>query len=234
VVEGEPSTEREDRDLTFLIHFDHDTELLQDLTPSRDKLERALDQLQLADDARPQMRRGGGGGYPGGGGGGRGMAGTTLYDAILLASDELMAKQTGRKALIVLSDGVGDPSQALAAAQHLATQGAEVDVVGIGTADGAPLKDAKGAFVHDEQGRSVLARLPVDQLQRIASAGRGRYWTLDQLKELIASLGARHANPLGEGEVATERQVSSWRNAGYWLLAPILLLALMLARRGWV
>src|SRR5579862_4391910 len=59
---------RPDRDQTFLIHFDHDTELLQDLTSSKDRLERALNQLELPDDARPQTRRGGGG-YPGGGGG---------------------------------------------------------------------------------------------------------------------------------------------------------------------
>src|ERR1700722_7024882 len=59
---------REDRDQTFLIHFDHDTELLQDLTSSRSKLERALDELELPQDARPQLNRQGGG-YPGGGGG---------------------------------------------------------------------------------------------------------------------------------------------------------------------
>ena len=101
---------RPDRDQTFLIHFDHDTELLQDLTNSKDKLERALDQVELAQDGRPQMRRSGGGGYPGGGGGGR-QAGTTLYDAILLASDELMKKQAGRKAFILLTDGVDNGSK---------------------------------------------------------------------------------------------------------------------------
>ncbi len=102
---------RPDRDQTFLLHFDHDTELLQDLTNSKDKLERALDQVELSDDGRPQMRRGGGGGgYPGSGGGGR-QAGTTLYDAILLASDELMKKQAGRKAFILLTDGVDNGSK---------------------------------------------------------------------------------------------------------------------------
>ena len=40
----------------------------------------------------------------GAGRGGRG--GTQLYDAIFLASDELMKQQTGRKALVVFSDGV--------------------------------------------------------------------------------------------------------------------------------
>lgn len=130
---------REDRDQTFLIHFDHDTELLQDLTSSRSKLERALDQLELPDDARPQMRGGGsgypgsGGGYPGGGypgGGARGrrsnLPGTTLYDAVLLASDELMRKRQGRKALILLTDGVDNGSkvplyQAIESAQRADT-----------------------------------------------------------------------------------------------------------------
>lgn len=120
---------REDRDQTFLIHFDLDTELLQDLTSSRAKLERALDDLELAPNGRPQMRRGGGGGYPGstrgGGGGGRGF-GTTLYDAVLLASDELMRKRQGRKALILLTDGVDHGSktplsQAIESAQRADT-----------------------------------------------------------------------------------------------------------------
>jgi VWFA-related protein len=112
---------REDRDQTFLIHFDHDTELLQDLTSSRAKLERALDELELPQDARPQMRGAGGGGYPGGGGGYPGgggsggrpsnQPGTTLYDAVLLASDELMRKRQGRKALILLTDGVDNGSK---------------------------------------------------------------------------------------------------------------------------
>ncbi len=123
---------REDRDQTFLIHFDHDTELLQDLTSSRSKLERALNDLELPDDARPQMRRGGGnpggggGGYPGGGGRRSNLPGTTLYDAVLLASDELMRKREGRKALILLTDGVDNGSktplsQAIESAQRADT-----------------------------------------------------------------------------------------------------------------
>jgi VWFA-related protein len=102
---------REDRDQTFLIHFDHDTELLQDLTSSRAKLERALDNVELPDDARPQLRgAGGGGGYPSGGRRSN-QPGTTLYDAVLLASDELMRKRKGRKALILLTDGVDNGSK---------------------------------------------------------------------------------------------------------------------------
>jgi VWFA-related protein len=141
---------REDRDQTFLIHFDHDTELLQDLTSSRAKLERALDDLELPQDGRPQMRRGGGGGgYPGGGGGGGGrVPGTTLYDAVLLASDELMRKRQGRKALILLTDGVDNGSktplsQAIESAQRADTLVYSILFAG---EEGQPIQSYPGGF----------------------------------------------------------------------------------------
>jgi len=99
---------REDKDKAFVIHFDYEVELLQDLTSSRQKLEASLDAL-----GEPEFAQTGGGGSgrgssSGGGRGssGRGGGGTLLYDAVYLASNELMKKQQGRKALIILSDGV--------------------------------------------------------------------------------------------------------------------------------
>lgn len=94
---------REGKDKAFVIHFESEVELLQDLTGSRQKLEAALDKLDA-----PQMQRAGGG-YPGGGG--RHGGGTALYDAVFLASDELMRKQEGRKAIVILSDGVDNDSK---------------------------------------------------------------------------------------------------------------------------
>ena len=44
--------------------------------------------------------------------------GTTLYDAIFLASDEIMKKQHGRKALILLTDGVDEGSKDVALRLH--------------------------------------------------------------------------------------------------------------------
>ena len=111
---------REDRDVAFVIQFDFETDLLQDLTNSRQKLEVALDRVHVTqpdeDAGSPGGgRSGGGGGYPSGGGGGYPSAhhrgGTMLYDAVFLASDELMRKQKGRKALILLTDGVDQGSK---------------------------------------------------------------------------------------------------------------------------
>jgi len=95
---------RQDRDLAFVIHFDKEVELLQDLTPSREKLQKALDELQVNE---PQLQHQRGGGYPSDPGPGRvSHGGTHLYDAVKLAADELMLKQKGRKALVLLTDGV--------------------------------------------------------------------------------------------------------------------------------
>ena len=121
---------RPEKDVAFVIHFDSEVELLQDLTGSRKLLQEALDHLgespQLQRRSQGQGRggggwpSGGGGGYPGGGGGGypgggggrrRGQGGTDLYDAVLLGSDEIMKKQAGRKAMIILSDGVDTGSK---------------------------------------------------------------------------------------------------------------------------
>jgi VWFA-related protein len=124
-----------DKDQAFVIHFDHDIELLQDFTSSRDKLDKALNLLEPAQPQQQSQQQGGnypqGGGYPGGGGGGgggypgggypgggrrypqpnRSHGGTKLYDAIMLASDDLMSKQQGRKALVLLTDGVDSGSK---------------------------------------------------------------------------------------------------------------------------
>jgi VWFA-related protein len=102
---------RPDKDSAFIIHFDQEVELLQDLTSSRDKLETALEKLEVPD--RVTGSRGSGGSGSGGGMGrrGGGGAGTLLYDSVFLAADEVMKKQQGRKALIILTDGVDEGSK---------------------------------------------------------------------------------------------------------------------------
>jgi VWFA-related protein len=132
---------RVDKDLAFVIHFDREVELLQEFTASRPKLQAALQLLQT-----PEGGRGGGDGSPGGNGGGnggpggwgggggqrgRGGAGTLLHDGIYLASDELMRKEQGRKALIILSDGVDHGSRETLVSAIEASQKADTIVYSI-------------------------------------------------------------------------------------------------------
>jgi VWFA-related protein len=84
---------RPESDQVFLIKFDFSVELLQDLTRNKQDLLWALEELRApALGRRPAT--------------GRGVVGTSMYDAVYLAADEIMREQEGRKAIILVTDGV--------------------------------------------------------------------------------------------------------------------------------
>jgi VWFA-related protein len=122
------------KDQAFLIHFDYEVELLEDLTPSKQKLDSSLNLLKIGEPERGSSS-GDPDQYPSRQGGQRGRygrsGGTHLYDAIFLASDELMKKQQGRKALIVLSDGVDRGSKETVSSAIEAAQRANTIVYSI-------------------------------------------------------------------------------------------------------
>jgi VWFA-related protein len=107
------------RDKAFIIDFAHTVNLLQDITDSRPKLQQALQQL---DSSRPSFSRPGDS-TDSNSTGGRFSGGTTLYDSVFLAADEVTSKVKGRRALILLTDGDDRGSKvslarAIEAAQH--------------------------------------------------------------------------------------------------------------------
>ena len=95
-------------DLAFVISFDVNVDLLQDYTNDASELRRAMN--------RAKINSGGtGGGLPGLGGGplptSNNPRGTLLFDAVYLASNEKLAREVGRKAMILLTDGEDQGSQ---------------------------------------------------------------------------------------------------------------------------
>lgn len=92
------------KDETFLISFDVDVNLLQDYTSSPRALERAMNKAEIN-----TAGGNGAGGVPGIGQGPLPThgtpKGTLLYDAVVLASNDKLRQETGRKALILLTDG---------------------------------------------------------------------------------------------------------------------------------
>jgi VWFA-related protein len=109
------------KDEAFLLSFDVNVDLLQDFTNSPRLLARAMDRAEI-------NTAGGNGaaGIPGAGGGTVPVygtpKGTLLYDAVDLASRQKLNQETGRKAMILLTDGEDEGSttkinEAIAAAQ---------------------------------------------------------------------------------------------------------------------
>jgi len=174
---------REDKDQAFLIHFDLDVELLQDLTSSRKELESALARLEMPETQRRFPQRGGGGWPPRRGPRGGMSGGTTLYDSVLLASEELMAKQRGRKALIVLSDGVDTGSKVPLTEAIEAAQRADTLVYTIRFFDE---NFQGGGFGGGRGGRGGRGRLPQELpdgkkvLQQLAKTTGGGYFEVSK------------------------------------------------------
>jgi len=122
----------QEKDKAFLIHFDREVELLQDLTSSREKLQSALELLKTpSDHERSNDPNDSDGSRTGSHHGG----GTQLYDAVFLASNELMKKQPGRKAFVILSDGVDHGSKTYLESAIESAQRADTVVYSIYFAD---------------------------------------------------------------------------------------------------
>src|SRR6266852_6757858 len=124
----------QEKDKAFLIHFDREVELLQDLTSSREKLQPALELLKTPSD-RERSNDPSNSGDSRSGSGSHRRGGTELYDAVYLASNELMKKQQGRKALIILTDGVDRGSKTYLESAIESAQRADTIVYSIYFAD---------------------------------------------------------------------------------------------------
>ncbi len=114
------------KDLAFVLHFDVDVELLQDFTADQKLLAHAIDETVINGGGHGVMP----GPFPTSDAGGA----THLYDAVYLASNELLKNEVGRKVLILLTDGEDQGSRvkletALEAAQKSDVINYSVDIV---------------------------------------------------------------------------------------------------------
>jgi VWFA-related protein len=98
---------RPKKDLALIIQFDSDVNLVQDFTQSHSALMDALDTLRAGNS-------------------------TALYDAVFLAADEKLKNETGRKVMVVISDGDDNSSKTTREEAIEAAQKGDVVIYGIG------------------------------------------------------------------------------------------------------
>ena len=91
------------KDEAFLISFGEESELLQDYTGSPRLLQEGLNQLRVSSGV--------GGLHPGPVPTASQPRGTVLYDAVYLAAKEKLRSEVGRKAIVLITDGVDQGSR---------------------------------------------------------------------------------------------------------------------------
>lgn len=110
---------------------------------------------------------------------------------------------------------------AVEAAGQARSQGMQVSVLGLGTPAGAAYRDGRGQI--------ASAALEEASLRRLASAGGGRYQRLASDGGDLQALDLLRADP--EAGSQARGEVRQWLDQGYWLLLPVMLLALLAFRR---
>lgn len=106
-------------------------------------------------------------------------------------------------------------------------------MLGIGSSEGAPVRQANGEYLKDDQGGILLPRLDSASLKGFinGTGGRYRHARIDDLD--LRGLGLFDSPRTGRNDGQT-LQLDSWADQGYWLLLPLLLLAACAGRRGWL
>lgn len=106
-------------------------------------------------------------------------------------------------------------------------------ILGVGTEQGAPIAGKDGSFLKDAQGAILIPRLDNARLQRLASELGGRYQRARLGDDDLAALGLfDQAGTLQQDDEIT--RLEAWLDQGHWLLLPLLLLAALAGRRGWL
>ena len=96
-----------DKDLAYVLDFNVDASLVQDYTRDTQRLQRALNSVRINSGVTmPTLPGAGGGPVPT-----AASAGTVLFDAVYLSSHDMLAKEVGRKAMILLTDGQDEGSK---------------------------------------------------------------------------------------------------------------------------
>ena len=107
-------------------------------------------------------------------------------------------------------------------------------ILGVGTAEGAPIKTSGGGFLKDRQGNIVIAKLNHSELQQLAQVGGGTLQILTgsdrDIEALTVTIDSQTTQQAKDAE--HELLLDQWAEKGPWLLLIILPMALFSFRRG--
>lgn len=156
--------------------------------------------------------------------------GSNTQAALQQAVELLQQAGQAQGSILLISDGIN---------ARLLDQSSEIlgnytlSVLGIGTAEGAPVHLANGGFLKDPQGNIVVPRLEVSKLTSLAHASGGIYHTISRddrdIKAIIANIARATSN---EAAKNTDHLAEQWAELGPWLLLLLLPLAALYFRKG--
>ena len=136
--------------------------------------------------------------------------------------------------ILVMADDAGDRQElSVAAAERAADAGYQVNVLGVGTEQGAALQSYSGRAVTDKDGKGFITRLESDTLTEVALVGGGQFAALSPDDSDLDQVLTESSDT---GLLSSSRQenmrADAWNDMGYWLVFVPLLLAPLAFRKN--
>ena len=160
----------------------------------------------------------------------------SLLTPAIQRSVELL-QQSGMKQgnILLITDGVADAESSITAAEAARNLGYSVSVLSLGTAEGTAVPRAQGGFLLDNDSKTVIAPVNLEELERIATAGGGVF-TPAALGDADLNALSAQWQALANSALSTAqgRKTDTWVNEGYWLVLLLLPVAVLAFRRGWL
>ena len=158
--------------------------------------------------------------------------GSNVEDAIDMALSLAINGGYVQADILLISDGVA--RSAFGTIQTAVAQSGEfrLSILGIGTAQGAPIPLGNGGFVKDQNGAIVIPKLDSVSLQILARNSGGQYRSISNDDSDVEQLLAATEQLFPDATRELDRSFDLWDDQGYWL-AILLIPALILSfRRG--
>ena len=153
-------------------------------------------------------------------------------DRGLKKAGELLNRALIKHGQIILISDDADP-QTVTMARKIKQAGHRIDVIAVGTATGAPIALPDGGYLKDSRGQIVVPVPDFSSLKKVAANSGGSYLKIDASESAFQRL---NRFPTHFPENLQNRKVTGdqWLDRGPWLLIPLLLLAALSFRKGWI
>jgi Ca-activated chloride channel family protein len=153
------------------------------------------------------------------------VQGTAIGAAINMAVRSFTPNEKTEKTIILITDGENHEDDAIGAAKAAAEKNIHVNVLGVGSLEGAPIPvSASNGYQRDKEGNMIITRLNEQMCQEIAVAGNGMYARTDNTNSSLKAL-QKELDKLSKSEV--ESKVYSSYDEKYQIPAWILLFILV-------
>jgi Ca-activated chloride channel family protein len=161
------------------------------------------------------------------------VPGSDAASAVAMALELLHSAGMRQGKILLVTDAVS-ADHAKTISKLVSGSGAVLTVMGVGTANGAPIPLPRGGFLKDDRGTIVVPALNTKALQRLASNSGGHFTRMQIDDSDLTALLADNPLDRAEQTLALDRTADTWEDQGYIFVLLLLPLALGLFRRGWI